>query len=182
MDALTSLLDGPRARRAFLLRTVLEPPWSIRVQDEAPLSLTAMVRGRAWVVPDDGPPVRMEPGGVAIMRGPEPYVVADRPDTPPQVVIHPGQRCTTPSGEALSDAMWLGMRTWGNAAEGGDVMLVGTYPARSDVSDRLLAALPALLVLSAESLDTPLVGLLGAEIVRDAPAGRRCWTGCSTCC
>ncbi len=28
MDALTSLLDGPRARGAFLLRAVLDPPWS----------------------------------------------------------------------------------------------------------------------------------------------------------
>ena len=37
MDALANLLDGPRARGAFLLRSVLTPPWSLRIADEAPL-------------------------------------------------------------------------------------------------------------------------------------------------
>jgi hypothetical protein len=49
MDALAGLLDGPRARGAFLLRAVLDPPWSLRIQDRAPLTLVAMVRGGAWV-------------------------------------------------------------------------------------------------------------------------------------
>ena len=55
MDAVAGLLDGPRARGAFLLRTVLDPPWSMRIQDEAPLSVVAMVSGSAWIVRgDDG--------------------------------------------------------------------------------------------------------------------------------
>jgi AraC-like DNA-binding protein len=36
MDALTGLLDGPRARGAFLLRAIMEPPWSVRIKDRAP--------------------------------------------------------------------------------------------------------------------------------------------------
>ena len=39
MDPLADLLDGPRARNAFLLRSVLDPPWALRIQDEAPLTL-----------------------------------------------------------------------------------------------------------------------------------------------
>jgi AraC-like DNA-binding protein len=35
MDALASLLDGPRARGAFLLRSILRRPWSLRIQDRA---------------------------------------------------------------------------------------------------------------------------------------------------
>ena len=38
MDAIAGLLDGPRAREAFLLRSSLDPPWSLRIQDEAPLT------------------------------------------------------------------------------------------------------------------------------------------------
>ncbi|HEY0805740.1 MAG TPA: cupin domain-containing protein, partial [Pseudonocardiaceae bacterium] len=72
MDALAGLLDGPRARGAFLLRSVLDPPWSLRIQDQAPLTLVAMVRGDAWMVPDGGAAVRLAPGDVAIMRGPDP--------------------------------------------------------------------------------------------------------------
>jgi AraC-like DNA-binding protein len=170
MDALAGLLDGPRAQGAFLLRSVLDPPWSIRIQDEAPLTMVAMVRGGAWVVPDRADGVRLHPGDVAVLRGPDPYTVADDPATPPQVVVHPGQRCTTPDGEDLVPAMeWLGVRTWGNSPHGSVVMLTGTYQLRGEVSGRLLAALPALLVLPGDAWDSPLIALLGEEIVKDEP-------------
>ncbi|HEX7276106.1 MAG TPA: AraC family transcriptional regulator [Acidimicrobiales bacterium] len=170
MDALVGLLDGPRARGAFLLRAIMDPPWSVRIEDEAPLSLVAMVTGEAWVVPDGGlPPARLGPGDVAIMRGPEPYLFADDPATPPQVVIHPGQRCTTPDGESLAQAMDLGVRTWGNAAEGSTTMLIGTYNVPGEIGQRLVGVLPPLLVLPRESLDSPLIPLLATEIVKDEP-------------
>ena len=70
MDALAALLDGPRAREAFLLRMVMSPPWSVRVQDEAPLSVVAVVRGEAWVFPDVGEAVHLGRGDVAIHAGP----------------------------------------------------------------------------------------------------------------
>ena len=54
MDSLVGLLDGPRARGAFVLRSVMEPPWSLRIQDEAPLTVVSMVEGHAWVTPDGG--------------------------------------------------------------------------------------------------------------------------------
>ena len=169
MDAVAGLLDGPRARGAFLLRSVLDPPWSLRIQDEAPLTLVAMVRGESWVVPDDGEPERVGAGDVAIMRGPDPYTVADDPATPPQVVIHPGQRCTTPEGEELTRMADLGVRTWGNSPEGSTVMLTGTYETRTEISQRMLDALPALLVLPANAWDSPVIPLLADEIARDDP-------------
>ena len=70
MDPLADLLDGPRARNAFLLRSVLDPPWALRIQDEAPLTLVTVVSGAAYVVLADGAPVRVTPGDVAILRGP----------------------------------------------------------------------------------------------------------------
>jgi AraC-like DNA-binding protein len=169
MDALVGLLDGPRARGAFLLRSLLNPPWSLRIQDQAPLTLVAVVRDDAWVLPDDGEPVRLRPGDVSIVRGPDPYTVADHPDTPPQVVIHPGQRCTTPDGRSLSQAMDLGVRTWGNDPDGSSVVLTGTYHLAGEISRRLLEALPQVLVLPAGSWDSPLVPLLAEEIVKDEP-------------
>ncbi|NEE61094.1 AraC family transcriptional regulator, partial [Streptomyces sp. SID8455] len=45
MDALAGLLDGPRARGAFLLRMVMEPPWAVRVADRAPICLMSVTRG-----------------------------------------------------------------------------------------------------------------------------------------
>src|SRR4051794_14376412 len=118
MDSVAGLLDGPRARGAFLLRSVLDPPWSMRIQDEAPLTLVAMVRGTASVLPDVGDGFTLRAGDVAILRGPDPYVVADRPETQPQVVILPGQRCVTPEGRELTEMYDLGVRTWGNSPDG----------------------------------------------------------------
>jgi AraC-like DNA-binding protein len=169
VDALAGFLDGPRARTAFLLRSILEPPWSLRIQDEAPLTLVAVIRSGAWFVPDDGEPTRLGEGDVAIIRGPDPYTVADTPETPPQVIIHPGQHCTTPDGESLAEAMDLGVRTWGNSAHGSSVMLTGTYQTDGEISRRLLEALPTLVVLTSDSWDSPLASLLADEIVRDDP-------------
>jgi AraC-like DNA-binding protein len=169
MDALSGFLDGPRARSAFVLRSILDPPWSLRIQDEAPLTLVAMVRDESWIVPDEGPPERLGPGDLAILRGPDHYTVADDPRTPPQIVIHPGQHCTTLDGESLAEAMHLGVRTWGSSLDGSSIVLTGTYQTDGELSRRLLDALPQLAVLRTEDWDSPLVPLLASEIVKEEP-------------
>lgn len=168
MDPLAGLLDGPRARGAFVLRTVLSPPWSMRIEDRAPLTLVAVVRGRAWVRCDDGGSAQLATGDVAVLRGPDAYTVADAPGTPPQVVIGPGQVCTAVSADApaMSD---LGVRTWGNDPAGRDVLLTGTYQVDGEVSRQLLAALPALLVQPADCLEEPVLGWLAREVAADGP-------------
>ncbi|XVQ15331.1 cupin domain-containing protein [Spirillospora sp. CA-255316] len=169
MDALTDLLDGPRARGAFMLRMMMSPPWSIVCRDRAPLSVLAMVRSHAYVHTEGREPVRVEPGDVAVTCGPNVYHVTGEPGTPVQVIIHPGQKCTTPDGRSLTEDMDLGVRSWGNDPGGSVEMLIGTYERRSAVTQRLLSALPPMLVLTADSWDSPLVGLLRQEIVKDEP-------------
>ncbi|MDO8189533.1 AraC family transcriptional regulator [Conexibacter sp. JD483] len=169
MDAVAGLLDGPRARGAFLLRSTMDPPWSLRIEDEAPLTLAAVVRGSAWVVYDDGERVRMGPGDVAVMRGPDPYLVADDPATPVQAVVDPGQDCRTPDGVAVPIMEIQGVRSWGNVADGETVLVTGSYALDGEVSLRLLRALPRLIVLAADEWSCPLVPLLADEIVKDEP-------------
>jgi AraC-like DNA-binding protein len=169
MDAIAGLLDGPRARQAFVLRSVMNPPWSLLIRDEAPLTVLSLVSGHAWVIPGDGEPVRLAGGDVAVMRGPDHYLVADAPASPPDVIIWPGQRCTTVAGQEVAEQMSLGVRTWGNSAEGGTVMLTGTYQLAGEVSQRLLRALPALLVLREHEWDCPVVPLLASEVSKDDP-------------
>ena len=140
MDALTGLLDGPRANGAFLLRIVLDPPWSIRVEDGSPLCLVAMVSGEGWIVTSPGEATRLHPGDVAVIRGSEPYLVADDPATQPQVLVHPGQRCATPDGRDLHEQMALGVRTWGSDPNGSMTMLLGVYEQVGAVGQRLLTA------------------------------------------
>ena len=125
--------------------------------------------GNAWIVPDDAASVELGSGDVAIVRGPDHYTVADCPATPPQIVIHPGQRCTTIDGEDLYQSMDLGVRTWGNAADGSTKMLTGTYEFETEVGRRLLEALPPLLVVTQAELDSPLAVVLADEIQRNEP-------------
>ncbi|MEU3183451.1 AraC family transcriptional regulator [Streptomyces sp. NPDC006923] len=169
MDVLAGLLDGPRARGAFLLRMVMEPPWSVRIEDRAPLCLMCVTRGEVWIVPDTGEPVLLRPGDVAIARGPEPYITADSPTTSPRALIGPGGVCHTLEGEPLAQSMRLGVRTWGNAPDGGTTVLIGTYQMDGEVSRRLLDALPTLLRLPADAWNGPLMPVLDDEISRDEP-------------
>ncbi|MFF8598239.1 cupin domain-containing protein [Streptomyces sp. NPDC015232] len=170
MDALAGLLDGPRAKGAFVLRMVMEPPWSVRIADEAPLCVMCVTDGAAWIVPEDGAaPVALRPGDLAIARGPAPYTVAHAPDAPPTALIGAGGSCSTLAGEPLAESMSLGVRTWGNAPDGGTTVLVGTYLLAGEVSRRLLDALPGLLHLPGESWNCPLMPFLEEEIGRDEP-------------
>lgn len=166
MDALTGLLDGPRAHGAFLLKAVFTPPWSIRVEDEAPLSIIVQLRGTAVFTGSQGP-VPLAAGDIILARGPAPYTLADSHDTPKDIRILPGQVCLDPSGHLLKESMALGVRTWGNSVSGETTMLIGTYEHTTEVGARVLSHLPSDMVL--RGLDSPLVELLAAEISHDAP-------------
>ena len=152
-----------------MLRSMMDPPWGIRIEDEAPLTLVAMVRGEAWMRPDDAEDVELRSGDVAIIRGPDPYDVTDALGTAPQAIILPGQRCVTPDGQELTEMSHMGVRTWGNSPDGTTAMLTGTYQMRSEISQRLLGALPPLLVLRGEDWHSPLIPYLAEEVVKDEP-------------
>ncbi|MGW3310896.1 AraC family transcriptional regulator [Streptomyces sp. NPDC001073] len=170
MDALAGLLEGPRARGAFMIRACFDPPWAVRIEDRAPLTVMLMVRGDAWITPDTGERVRLRTGDLAIARGPDPYTCGDTPDTTPQAVILPGGECRYPDGTPLNGSMDLGVRTWGDRLDGSTVMFIGTYLMRGEINGRLLDALPPLLTLPSEVWECPLTPLLMEETVRDEPA------------
>ncbi|WP_425828221.1 AraC family transcriptional regulator [Streptomyces fractus] len=171
MDVLAGLLEGPRARGAFVIRACFEPPWAVRIADEAPLSVMIMVEGEAWIVPegDGGKPRPVRPGDIAIARGPAPYVCCDDPATEPRAEIGPGQDCRPLGPAHVGRYRDLGVREWGESPDAPAKMLIGTYQLRGELTARLLDALPALLVLPTEVWRCPFTPLLAEEIVRDEP-------------
>ncbi|MFF1451392.1 AraC family transcriptional regulator [Streptomyces sp. NPDC058274] len=169
MDALAGLLEGPRARGAFLIRACFDPPWCVRIEDRAPLTIMLVVRGEARIMPDDGEPLVLRAGDLAIARGPDPYSCADAPGTAPQAVILPGGECTYPDGRSLKGHWDLGVRSWGDRLDGSTVLLIGTYMMQGEVSARLLDALPPLLSLTSDDWECSLLPILAEEIVRDEP-------------
>lgn len=170
MDALAALLDGPRAQGAFLLKAVLGPPWALRVADEAPLAIFTVLAGEAWLRHPARPGAdRLAAGDTVVVRGPEPYEVADTPDRSPTLFIGPGGDCRDAAGHHLAEAMSLGVRTWGNDPHGPTTLLTGAYALDGEVGGRLLRALPPVVVLRRADWESPLTGLLAAELGRDEP-------------
>lgn len=151
------------------MRAVMRPPWSLRDLADSPLTLIAGVAGSLWLTPDEGEPIQIGPGDIGVIRSPLRYNLADSPNTPPQVIIHPGQQCRDLDGNPLHDAMMHGVRTWGNDENGATVFLVGAYEHLSDISDRLLRVLPPLLALKRADWKSPLVTLLCKEVTKDEP-------------
>ncbi|MGK5638135.1 AraC family transcriptional regulator [Streptomyces sp. URMC 126] len=168
-DALDALLTGTRAQGAFLLRSVFDPPWAIRVEDGAPLTVLTMFRGEGWILHDRRPAVRLRPGDLAVVRGPEPYTVADHPSTEPRWTVHPGQVATDRAGNEVCAELHRGVRTWGVRLDAAHVLVSGTYQMPGEVGRRLLHTLPNALLLTAGEWHSPLLPLLREQMGRDEP-------------
>lgn len=168
MDPLVHFLDGPHARRAFALHVAMTSPWSLDVRDRAPLTVMAVLSGKVWLAVD-GESISLGGGDIALVRGPEPYVVADEPGREPSIVIHPGQECTTLVGEPVHLTMSHGVRTWGNTASGETTMLIGTYESDAEIGSAVTAALPRTAVIPAGAVNPALLRFLAEEVGTDAP-------------
>ncbi|MEV8377609.1 AraC family transcriptional regulator [Kribbella sp. NPDC056861] len=169
MDVLDDLLAGTRARGGVFNLTILDPPWGLHIIDEAPLALATLIRGSAWIIRDGEPPVRMEEGDVAVLSGTTPYVVADQPDTVPNLRIHPFGICEPLPGAPVDYSARLGVRTHGGRPDGEAMVVSGTYQLEGDVSRRLLAALPPVLVVPAADVVGHVMAMVLGEIQRDEP-------------
>lgn len=152
--------------------SLLDPPWSLRIQDRAPLTVVSMIRGTAWIMTDaaGSKPRELSAGDIAIFRGPDPYTVADDPATEPQIFIDPGNVTKTADGEILCETLSLGVRQWGTDADGATLMVTGTYESAGAASQRLLRALPPVIVLQRGDFDTRLLDILVDEATKDEPA------------
>lgn len=152
--------------------SLLDPPWSLRIQDRAPLTVVSMIRGTAWIMTDaaGSKPRQVNAGDIAIFRGPDPYTVADDPATAPQIFIDPGNVTKTADGEILCETLSLGVRQWGTDANGATLMVTGTYESAGAASQRLLRALPPVIILQRGDFDTRLLDILVDEATKDEPA------------
>lgn len=163
------MLAGSRAEGAFLLRSLLDPPWSLRIEDHAPITVLVLVRGAAVIVSDTGQIENLAAGDIALLRGPDPYTVADRPETPIHVVIDEQENCRAIDGAPLEDMSYLGIRTWGNSDGGHTVMLTGTYRMDSCVSRQILDSVAPVAIVRRSADTAPMTALLEQHISSDGP-------------
>jgi AraC-like DNA-binding protein len=166
MDAVSELLAEVRARGAVFRRTIMRPPWALRMAGGAPLTLATMLHGHAWIVPDRHEPVRIGVGDIAVVRGDVPYTVADYPATDPSLVVTSADYCAGAEGVEHASGP---ARTCGTLTDRAAVLVSGAFERRGELSDRLLQVLPAVLTVPAEESRDPSVEMLAAEVARDRP-------------
>lgn len=167
MDTLATLLDGVRARGALFTRTVISPRWSLRFASGAQLTLVTALNGRVWITPADSEPIEVGSGDIAVLRGPAPYTVAEDPASPPRHVITSADYCARTARAVAGGEPALDPRTCGVGETGSALLISGAYEGRTGISERLLDALPDVLVVPEGDSDRTLLALVTEEVRRD---------------
>ena len=172
MDVVGSLLEGPRAREAFVIRTQMTTPWALRIEDGAALTVVVVLNGVCRLEHDSlDAPMALDAGDLVVIRGPDPYVIGDAEGSRPRIRILPGNRPVLMDGDEIGQSMNLGFRTWGAPDGDGDTtkLLTGIYDDAGEASRRLLDAIGSVVVRHGAAQASVYVGLLASESLSDAP-------------
>ena len=165
VDVFGDLFRGVRAHGSLFGSTTLTPPWALHFVDGAPLTLCTVLGGSGWIVPDGAPPEPLRPYETVVVRGPATFTFVDEVGTRAERVAC-GQHCATPEqGGTRHRVGWSDP----GAADSGTTLIVGGYPVRSEISRRLLDALPVVLRVEAGGTGDAVLDHLAAEVAADVP-------------
>ncbi|MFF3313331.1 AraC family transcriptional regulator [Streptomyces sp. NPDC002952] len=145
MDPLSSLLSGIRAEGAVVSHVVLTVPWAVRFADIAPLTMISVLRGGGVLLLSDGTEQAIHAGHTAIVRGPDPFHLVDHPATLDG--SHAAYEITCFADSPQCGARELVGIQWGADSEKATALIVGAYRASGHRHERLLRALPPVLVV-----------------------------------
>lgn len=173
MDTLTDVLTHIRSSGALIGRTLANPPWAATFEEHASLSLVTMLRGSAWLIASDGDgdgTYQLNAHDIAVVVGPGPFEVTSDPAaaTAPMYVQTRTGVCYSDDGSPAG-GIALGTRTCGMQLDADDAMLTGSFTATGRIADRLLTALPRVLVVPEAVQRTAALQLMEAEILREEP-------------
>ncbi|GGS62089.1 AraC family transcriptional regulator [Streptomyces griseoviridis] len=149
VDHLSSLLSGIRAEGSVFSHALLTVPWTIRFADDVPLTMIGVLRGGGTLLLPDGTERAVGAGVTALVRGPEPFHLADHPTTVRSPHAAYEIVCSTPNDEG--PAQELGGVRWGADAKEATALIVGAYRASGHRHERLLRALPPVLVVEGDA-------------------------------
>ncbi|MER5730279.1 AraC family transcriptional regulator [Streptomyces sp. NPDC002138] len=149
MDPLSALLSGIRAEGSVVSHAVLTAPWSITFTDDAPLTMVSVLHGGGTLLLPDGTERAIGAGDTAVVRGPARFRLADeaatvhRPHTAYEI------NCFTVDAECTGQE--LDGIHWGTGPEAATALIVGAYRASGHRHERLLRALPPVLVIAEDA-------------------------------
>jgi AraC-like DNA-binding protein len=148
MDPLSALLSGIRAEGSVVSHVVLTEPWAVRFADSAPLTMISVLRGGGVLLLPDGTQRAVGAGDTALVRGPGPFHLVDHPAT--LDACHTAYEITCFTDSSGCGAQELGGIRWGDSQDA-TALIVGAYRASGHRHERLLRALPPVLVVEEEA-------------------------------
>lgn len=169
VDVFSDLIRGVRAHGSLFGSSTLSPPWALHFVDGAPLTLLTVLTGAGWIVPEHGPPEPLRARETIVMRGPATFTFVDEVGTRAEPIAC-GEDCATP--EQGGTRHRLGWHDPGRDAGDGraaTTLIVGAYPVRSEISRRLLDALPVVLRADTGGTGDAVLDHLAAEAAVDTP-------------
>ncbi|WP_330182702.1 AraC family transcriptional regulator [Nocardia sp. NBC_01503] len=162
MDPLSQLLGGIRAEGSVVTHAVLAAPWAIRFADRAPMTMVTVLRGGGTLVLADGSRTPLVTNDTAIIRGPEPFHFADQPGSVGVPHTEYEIACFT---EPDCDAADLSGIAWNSESEQATALVVGAYRTSARRHERLVSALPPVLVVGDDTDMCPWMEAAAAEAV-----------------
>ncbi|MET9213675.1 MULTISPECIES: AraC family transcriptional regulator [unclassified Nocardia] len=155
MDPLSSLLSGIRADGSVLAHAVLRAPWTIHFADRAPLIMVCVLRGGGTLVLADGSRTRLVAGDTAVIQAGEPFRLTDIDTAADRPPVEYELSCFVPNGFGPADLSCATPELIEAVTETGapeeTSMIVGAYRASGRRHERLLRALPPVMVVAADS-------------------------------
>jgi AraC-like DNA-binding protein len=145
VDPLSSLLSGIRAEGSVVSHAVLTAPWTVRFTDDAPLTMISVLRGGGTLLLPDGTERAVGAGDTALVRGPAPFHLADRPASVHGP--HEAYEIACFTTDAGCTAQEIDGIRWGNGSKEATALIVGAYRASGHRHERLLRVLPPVLVI-----------------------------------
>ncbi|EOM77395.1 AraC family transcriptional regulator [Rhodococcus rhodnii] len=172
MDTLSEVLDNIRSSGALIARSLIEPPWAIRVEGGSSITLATMIRGDGWIHQDGCDPVALHNRDLTLLTGPGPVVLSSRPSgrIEPVCVVTADGTCADAVGNPLDDAaVGLGDRDVQARLGAEHVVLTGSFPTSGRIAQRLLGALPPVIVVPRGRQRSRALDLLETELDSQEP-------------
>jgi len=153
MDLLSDVLLSLRVESSAITHFQLAEPWGLDVDGFEPAFCYCVVEGHCWVLPEDKPPVLLEPGDTVLIPHGGHCVIASAPNAPIITASDLWRDRALPMySRGNSLAAPLTIRLGGIGKESRIVSLAFSF--RDERRNALLSSLPELIILSGKHSGT----------------------------
>jgi len=153
MDLLSDVLLSLKVESSAITQLRLTEPWGLDINGFEPAFCHCVAEGHCWVLPQQGPPVRLEPGDTVLLPHGGNCVIASDPKAPVITASDLWRDRALPlysRGNSLAAPLIL--RLGAGGAESRIISLAFSF--RDEYRNALLSSLPELIILPGKSSGT----------------------------